>query len=49
MNGTRGMVLWRPKMVIAQWNRPYVLDVHWYEKDGIQYETKLKYRKENVR
>ena len=27
----------------------YTFDVHWYEKDGIQYETKLKYRKENVR
>lgn len=24
----------------------YIFDVHWYEKDGRQYETKLKYRKE---
>ena len=24
----------------------YVFDLHWYERDGIQYEVKLKYRKE---
>ncbi len=27
----------------------YIFDVHWYEYDGIQYETKLKYRKERKR
>ena len=24
----------------------YIFDVHWYEKDGVQYEVKLKYRKD---
>jgi len=27
-------------------SKKYIFDVHWFEKDGIQYETKLKYRKE---
>lgn len=25
----------------------YVFDIHWYERDGMQYETKIKYMKEN--
>ena len=27
----------------------YVFDIHWYELDGIQYNTKLKHRKERIK
>lgn len=36
---------WAKKAVSIKSDK-YVFDVHWYEKDLIQYETKLKYRKE---
>ena len=35
------------KMVATIKSDKYLFDVHWYEYDGIQYEMKLKFRKEN--
>lgn len=36
---------WQKKVVSIKSDK-YVFDVHWYEYDGIQYEMKLKHRKE---
>lgn len=36
---------WQKKVVNIKSDK-YIFDVHWYEYDGIQYEMKLKYRKE---
>lgn len=36
---------WAKKVAKVE-SESYVFDIHWYEKDGIQYETKLKQRKE---
>ena len=36
---------WQKKVVNIKGDK-YIFDVHWYEYDGIQYEMKLKYRKE---
>lgn len=40
-------MLWKKRVGKIESNK-YIFDVHWYELNGIQYEMKLKYRKEKT-